>query len=192
MENMLNYRAVLFVSRNKDNKDVDNFVQRTRTFLTTKEPNDLMCRFAEFCNGGVVGEYSRFYISVNEFDHDKVRTRLQAHLLYHPETDLSKLESKLVALAQENKNSYSCNATKRFLLDYDSTEGIEEFVEDVKRMVDNTNVIVQTTPNGYAVVTEHGFDTRELLEKYSFVSLHRQGQLFITGGYTDGSKSFTL
>ena len=37
--------VVLFISRNKDNKDVANFKERRKSFITTKSPEELKRTF---------------------------------------------------------------------------------------------------------------------------------------------------
>ena len=39
--------------------------------------------------------------------------------------------------------------------------------------------MVYKTPNGYAVVVERGFDSRDLLSKYPFVELKRDDMLCV-------------
>lgn len=40
--------TILFVSRNKDNRDVENFKQRKKSFVSTKKPEDLLKEFDVF------------------------------------------------------------------------------------------------------------------------------------------------
>lgn len=182
------YHSVLFVSRNKDNKQLGSeYKQRSQSFLTTKKPGELKHAFKEFCDKGLSGEYSRFYMSVNTFNHSKVLLALQVYLLKYTDTDLSKIDSLLAKLAMKE----NCNETKRFLLDYDSREGIDTFLMKLAYTVgDENSVRTYDTPNGYAVVTGHGFDTRELLAEYGeTVSLHRNGQLFIAGAVKERERT---
>lgn len=77
-----NLKVVLFVSRNKDNKDVPGFKCRTESFITTKESDDqfLLDHFEKFTKRGVDGEVSRFYISVNRRDPYKVNRAFSIYL----------------------------------------------------------------------------------------------------------------
>ena len=58
----------------------------------------------------------------------------------------------------------------------DDVELVDEFVKDVEQY---TKATKYKTPNGYAVVLEHGFDTRELLSKWKDVELKRDDMLCI-------------
>ena len=62
---------VLFVSRNKDNVDVENFKERRKAFVSTRTPEQLKADFDFFKNQGQPGETSRFYYSVNARDEKK-------------------------------------------------------------------------------------------------------------------------
>lgn len=93
---MSNVFAVQFVSRNKDNKDIEGFTQRHNVFLT-REPQDsakLMEKFKEFCAKGVPGETSRFYYSVNARDEEVTKRLLQKYIIEHPDCDICKLDAK--------------------------------------------------------------------------------------------------
>ena len=47
--------VVLFVSRNKDNKHLDNFTERQNAFTTTREFNDIKSLFRAFVEAGQPG-----------------------------------------------------------------------------------------------------------------------------------------
>lgn len=173
------YYLAMFVSRNKDNQDIAGFRQRSRTFLTSKNTGELELDFLEFCNRGVHGENCRFYISVNERDHSVIYKGLQHYLIDNPGLDLTKMESRVANLAMKE----NARLTKRFMFDYDgSKKYIDLFIDDVTESMGADNVIfmITETPNGFAVITEHGFDTRELLKKWGdCVSLKRDGMQFV-------------
>lgn len=58
--------VVLFVSRNKDNKHLENFKERRMSFVThDKNSPELTARFEHFVRNGQYNEFSRAYISVN-------------------------------------------------------------------------------------------------------------------------------
>ena len=44
--------VVLFISRNKDNKDIENFKERRKAFITTKTPEELETTFKHFVEDG--------------------------------------------------------------------------------------------------------------------------------------------
>ena len=183
-----NPKTVLFISRNKDNKNVEGFKQRSQTFLTSKyvsiqEEINLLKDFKNFVNKGVVGETSRWYMSINERDSKKVNNKLIHYLIDHPEINPASIPSKSVSLAQ----SIECAVTKKWLFDFDNEnyEKLVEFKEDIRKAinVDKWEVIHYETMNGYAVIVPHGFDTRELLAKWNkeetIVEVKRDGMLLL-------------
>ena len=60
---MSKYHTVLFKSRNKDNKHLEGFKERSKTFLSDKSFEELTEKFKQFAEEGVSGELSRFYRS---------------------------------------------------------------------------------------------------------------------------------
>ena len=163
----MNYYVVFYVSRNKDNREVENFKERKRAFLVKEDydTNKLKERFNEFVNEGLPGEMSRLYVSVNKRDSVKVHQALMHWLFDHPEYDLSKLEPKLAGLAAEPH----CAAEKKWLFDFDnpSQEAVNEFQYDIKQIDPTVNVEVYRTVHGFAVIVDHGFDARTLIEKWA-------------------------
>lgn len=164
------YKVVFYVSRNKDNKEVENFKERKRAFLVTEENatlDKLRPRFMEFVNEGLPGEMSRLYVSVNKRSGDKVYTSLMHWLLDHPDTDLGKLEAKVAGLAAE----VPCAAEHKWLLDVDTNDSDvlnrvlnEVDLRDTDHSIDKS---VYRTAHGYAVVVSHGFDTRNFKETFA-------------------------
>lgn len=166
--------VVLFTSRNKDNREVHDFKQRHMAFTTDKTPTELMDEFDKFVKDGLPGEISRFYYSVNARDNLKTQRALAHELFDDKPMDMSKLQKYLSSLALKTEN----RASSHWLFDYDNQEHVDAFVEDVKQYVDN--VQTHKTPNGYAVIVEHGFDTRALLEKWKHVEAKRDGMLCVS------------
>lgn len=151
--------VVLFCSRNKDNENVEGFVQRNRKFLTDKTAEELAERFDEFVAGGVDGEFCRFYMSVNARDNEKVRRALMHWLIDHPEQSMAHLESRAVAVAAKKE----CQAEKKWMFDFDADPALfDEFVSDVHACDDGVVVESFPTPNGLCVVCDRGFDARNL------------------------------
>lgn len=180
--------VVLFVSRNKDNKELPNFTERRNAFTTTKEPEQLYNQFKAFVAQGQVGEMSRMYVSVNPRSNTKTFKALQ-HKLLDDEFNLSSLPQRVAALASLKENAYDSKHLK-WLFDFDPVEGknteefLQEFLADVqyyhettqtKQGEDRPKMTVKTykTPNGYGVVVDQRFDTRELLAKWTNVELKR-------------------
>lgn len=185
------YHVAVFVSRNKDNKEVPDFKQRNRSFLTQKNTEELEDLFDDFVRHGVPGEFCRMYISVNERKHEAVKKALQHHLIDNPDAGLVNIEKLVASLAMKS----GTKLTKRFLFDYDDDkEKINEFVDDICSELLGTlvpagtstscGVQVTETPNGFAVTTERGFDTRELLKKWENVTVMRDGVRFVCGRTT--------
>jgi hypothetical protein len=171
MENLL--KVVLFVSRNKDNKDLPNYTQRKKSFVTKDSLEKLEEDFNDFVNKGLSGEMSRMYVSVNTRDEEKVKRELM-HELFDDNVELTKLQSKLASLAAKAK----CAAEKKWMFDFDSEDDVllNSFVSELEVLTESEPE-VHKTPNGYAVVVERGFDTRNLLVGYPFVELKRDDML---------------
>lgn len=184
-----NPKIALFISRNKDNKNVEGFKQRSQTFLTSKQYNsiedgeDLLKDFYNFVNKGVFEETSRWYMSINERDSKKVNNKLIHYLIDHPEMNPASIPSKSAGLAQ----SIECAVTKKWLFDFDSDDykKMLEFEEDIHKIIqgDKREIIHYETMNGYAVIVPHGFDTRDLLSKWNkeetIIEVKRDGMLLL-------------
>lgn len=172
---MKKLKVALFVSRNKDNKDIEGYKQRKFPFLTSKSEEELIDAFEDFAQEGVLGETSRFYISVNTRSHEKTHKALLHYLIDNPDVKLESIAGKISSLAskEENRNS------RLFLLDCDV--GKEEF-ESIKKHLDQTPKVeiieMYETPNGFGIITS-GFDTRELLKRHPNVGLKRDGKKFV-------------
>lgn len=170
-------RIVLFVSRNKDNKEtIPNFKERTVRFLTTLPIEEIEKQFDFFVSQGLPNEFSRCYISLNERDNKKTQKGL-IHKLIDEDVDLANLPSIAVSVAGKKENS----ADKQWMFDFDSQDKtlLAEFLADVERESSQyqnsepVQILTQRTVNGYVVIVSHGFDTRNLLKKWSDVELKR-------------------
>lgn len=157
-------RTVLFRSRNKDNKSVLGFTERCKSFLTRKTPEELNGAFEDFVEKGLSGETSRFYMSVNERDNDATRKALLHMLIDSEDADMATLGQMATSVASKRENA----ATKHWMFDVDSNDpntlrGLLVHVEDQVALTGIPNAVeVKKTPNGWHVITEHGFDTRGL------------------------------
>ena len=169
-------KVVLLNSRNKDNKNVPNFKQRSKTFIFENEEKT-MEKFIEFAEKGVPGETSRFYISVNERDEEKTRKQLICELVME-NVSLERINSKICSIAMQPQNAEE----KKWLFDFDENneELAEKFAQEA-RTFGKCQVWVKPTKNGFAIITEHGFDTRELLTKYKNydITLKRDSMLYV-------------
>lgn len=61
-------RVVLFKSRNKDNRALDGFKERSVGFVSTRG----LDQFQDFISKGMPGELCRMYVTVNRRDNAKV------------------------------------------------------------------------------------------------------------------------
>ena len=185
------YFTVMFTSRNKDNKELEGFKQRTKAFLHNHDLEDdlnlsdtimwivleLRKEFAYFVDQGVIGETSRMYISINPRDTDKANTDLVHYLIDNPNTSPNNVYNKLVSFSSKKENALS----QRWLFDID-TDKEEEFnsvLDSIKYCgeFNESSLALSKTVNGYAIVVPHGFDSRKVLEEHDFVELKRDGSL---------------
>ena len=148
-------KSILFVSRNKDNKHIPNFKERRYVRLTTKTAEELKKDFDHWAAKGSEGEFCRFYMKINARDTEKTKKNLIKELIFN------------AGIA----NKKECAAERKWLFDFDDTEDkLEEFINDIKEY-DKASVPleieVHKTPNGHAVIVNRGFDTRELMKKWS-------------------------
>lgn len=193
--------VILFVSRNKDNKHLETFKERKVSFVTTKDFEEIKSQFQVFVNEGQVGEFSRMYVSVNPRSNSKTFKALQ-HMMLDQEFDLSTLPQKVASLAAKVENAYGDK--QHWLFDFDPIEGqdievlLTKFVEDLHLAHETTqtkkgqkrppiSVTLHKTPNGYAVIVNQRFDTRQLLQQYPNVELKRDAMLCYAWGYNDNT-----
>ena len=168
-----NPKIALFISRNKDNKNIEGFKQRSQTFLTSKQYNsledrlDILKDFDNFVDKGVLGETSRLYMSINERDSNKVNNKLVHYLIDHPEMNPASIPSKSTSIASK----IECAVTKKWLFDFDINEAkyAYAFLDDLVEMsgIPFGKISKHGTKSGYAFIVPYGFDTRELLEKWN-------------------------
>ena len=172
--------VVLFVSRNKDNKDIEDFTERRTSFITHEsiDSDYLREKFNDFVAKGKEGELSRMYYSVNERDGEKIYKELLHFLFDNPDFNLCSMGSKLAGIAAKKE----CAKTKKWMFDFDNEDLniMNEFIKDVQHKLEAPiKLEIHKTPHGYAIITPHGFDCREVLEKYPFVGLKRDDLLCV-------------
>lgn len=177
-------RVCLFVSRNKDNKDIEGFKERRVAFLTTKDYYDTRLNddFIDFVNKGVEGETSRMYMSVNARNTKKIYKELLHFLFDNPDFNLTHIQGKLAGIGAKKENALE----HKWLFDFDSKNLKEEidFMCDISNYVNCDDIHSYPTPHGYAVIVDHGFDIRELMEKWGdVVTLKRDDLLCINWVY---------
>lgn len=102
---------------------------------------------------------------------------MQHYLIDNQDASLANIEKLIASLSMKQGTAL----TKKFLFDFDDDpQYIGMFVDHVEQTLGNSSMItVHETVNGYAVVTDQGFDTRDLLEKWKKVELKRDGMLFV-------------
>ena len=169
-----NFRVVLFTSRNKDNKTstrtIEGFKERRQSFLSYKDTDELMEDFKIFVNKGVPGETSRFYISVNARNLTNIRREL-LHALIDDDSNrfISSPLPYIAGIAALKENAL----TRKWMFDIDTKD--ESILNQVKELISKNTVIAEEieTPNGYHIIVENGFDTRELICKFHDVTLKR-------------------
>lgn len=167
-------RIVIFKTRNKDNKHLPEFKETVKAYLTEEPVKITEEKFQKFAEEHQ-GEFCRLYMSVNDRDMSKTQKALQ-HLLIDQQIDLSKISEKVVSLAAKKENAL----TKLWLFDIDDKNiDLEAFKNDVKIYSKDPDIVqvLRKTPNGYALIVEHGFDTRELLKKWEDVELKRDAYI---------------
>ena len=192
------FYCVLFMSRNKDNKDVVGFKQRRQSFLIS-DFNEVYYgyrfhqKFLNFRDEGVDGELSRCYISFNLRDASKVRKSLLIDLIEDDSVSLTHMTSRIVSIAMKA----GMNKTKRWMFDVDTLDDdkVNAFLKDLEShgyietdayaffSATETSALLycsQRTINGYAVLVNRGFDTREILkDREDWVTLKRDDLIFV-------------
>ncbi len=170
-------RVILFKSTSKDNKEVKGYKERVQVFLTDKEAiSELSPAFEKFVLDGVVGEMSRFYVSINSRNPEIIKRILVKKILLDNISvlDMNTITCSVADLAE-------CASEKKWLFgfDDDNYEAVKHFIEKVKEYgnLAGNEVELHDTPNGYAVIVNHGFDTRKLLEEFPNVTLKRDDKL---------------
>lgn len=169
--------VVLFVSRKKDNKDLEGFVERREAFIThhTQHSDFLTTRFKEFVERGQKGELSRMYISINQRKTEAIRRELLHFLIDNPDFNLCSIPAKLAGIAAKKE----CAETKKWMFDFDSEDVAElsRFLADLQTMIGKDEIETHKTPHGYAIIVDHGFDTRKLNKEWPDVGLKKDDLL---------------
>lgn len=194
--------VVLFVSRNKDNKDIKNFKERRNAFVTTRDKHDfrLIEDFNAFVRKGQPNKMCRMYFSVNPRSNEKTQKAL-LHQLIDEQYNMATMPQRIAAIAAKKENAADSKHLK-WLFDFDPVEGenldelVNAFVNDINHYHNNTrtknnekrlpiNIDGYKTPNGYAIIVDQRFDTRELLQKWTNVELKRDDLLCAKWAYNE-------
>ena len=167
--------SVLFVSRNKDNKSVPDFKQRSTEFLTSLSPDNdsLKRKFKNFVADGKPGEVSRLYISINHRNITKINTQLILYLAKHIDYDPAKIPGKINSIAMHSENA----ETHRWLIDFDDTKNnLSAFINDLKANGFSDNELeLHPSKTNYHIIISHGFDIRQISQKWPDVTIQRDG-----------------
>lgn len=157
-------KVMLFKSRNKDNREIEGFKERSWAFFTDNPISDYERRFPAFVARGQPGEFCRCYISVNSRDMAKVKDRLICQMVMDKAFPMDRLESEAVSIAMKAE----CAAEHKWLFDFDidNHDQLNKFLDDLRKYLAPSELGVYRTPHGWAVITECGFDTREIYEKW--------------------------
>lgn len=185
-----NVHTVLFVSRNKDNGRLPGFKPRTRVQLKHLDlytsdglqllPDETLSEqvqqeFTEFMWRGVPGEMMRVYVSINPRDPEKTRFDLIRRLLPPQPVDLPKLGGLAASTASKPENRLG----NRWLLDWDAEQLDPDFLQLLISL--GLHPICRSTPHGWAIIIEHGFDTR-LIDRSLPVTVKKDGMLCVGWG----------
>ena len=190
---MNNLYVYCFISRNKDNKNIEGFKTRSKSILAYEEDfGKIEKEFKEWAAAGVPGEKARLYRTLNARAEDKIRDGFMVHLIKNKPLTTTKSYSNLLAsIAMKAENR--AESMWIFDFDVDKEELVDIFIDDIKEITtiywDNQERVAvpgikakkYKTPNGYAIVVPHGFDTRNLLEKWGEydITLKRDDLLFL-------------
>lgn len=170
------YHVILMVSRNKDNHDIVGFKERRKAMFCEKNMDRIYRKFNSFVNEGINGEACRLYISVNARDEKKVQKTLIHELIDAEDFNFTAIEGVLAGIAARKENA----AEHKWMFDFDNQDIdlVNNFIKDIYNSCADIEVKHYATPHGYAIVVDHGFDTRELMEKWKdIVSLKRDDML---------------
>lgn len=188
---MSNLYVYLMCSRNKDNKNVPDFKERTKTILEYEENEENVIKaFKSFSTKGVHGEQTRLYKSVNSRNENKIREDFIVRLL-KDKPSVTKLNGILASVAQQ-----ACNRDEsKWLFDFDVNDAklVAHFIYDIYAWRNNhcntkneklwalEDITYNKTPHGYAIVVPSGFDTRALMEKWKDydITLKKDDLLFL-------------
>lgn len=183
-------------SRNKDNKDIESFKQKRIAFLAYEEedssvinsisvPNRVLSRLKKATMTEPEGTVLRLYRSVNSLNSNEIKRQLIVTILTKEGKPITNIESIAVSVAMEPSNH--CFNERRWLLDFDSENAdiLNTMISEISNV--SGEIEIYKTPNGYAVITEHGFDTREFAIKYGdVITVKKNAMLFITQAKSNG------
>jgi hypothetical protein len=190
-EEKTDLRVVSFVSRPKDNTEVECFINRKTSFVSTMTDEELVPIFEAWAKQGKKNEFSRMYVSVNKRNHKTVQLSLMHYLLDNQDLNLGSLDSRIAMIAAQPEHALE----SKYFYDFDAdAEQLKEFLSDLATAYEETKKInkkltgeftfsVRTTPNYYAVILEERFKTAEVEEKWKELVTLKKDALYCAAWY---------
>lgn len=190
-EEKTDLRVVSFVSRPKDNTEVEDFVNRKTSFVSTMTDEELVPIFEAWARQGKKNEFSRMYISLNKRNHKTIQLSLMHYLLDNQDLNLGSLDSRIAMIATQPEHALE----SKYFYDFDAdAEQLKEFLSDLATAHEETKKInkkltgefkfsVRTTPNYYAVVLEERFKTDWVDEKWKELATLKKDALYCAAWY---------
>lgn len=185
-EEQTDLRVISFVSRPKDNIEVEGFVNRKTSFVSTITDEELTPIFEAWAKQGKKNEFSRMYVSLNKRNHKTVQLSLMHYLLDNQDLNLGSLDSRIAMIAAQSEHALE----SKYFYDFDSNaEDLEEFLSDLAKAYEETKQFnkklpeefkfsVRTTPNYYAVILEQRFKTDWVDEKWKELATLKKDALY--------------
>lgn len=179
-------RVISFVSRPKDNTEVEGFINRKTSFISTMTDEELVPIFEAWAKQGKKNEFSRMYVSLNKRNHKTVQHSLMHYLLDNQDLNLGSLDSRIAMIAAQSEHALE----SKYFYDFDSNaEDLEEFLSDLAKAYEETKQFnkklpeefkfsVRTTPNYYAVILEQRFKTDWVDEKWKELATLKKDALY--------------
>lgn len=173
-EEKTDLRVISFVSRPKDNIEVEGFSSRKTSFISTMTDEELVPIFEAWAKQGKKNEFSRMYVSLNKRNHKTVQLSLMHYLLDNQDLNLGSLDSRIAMIAAQPEHALE----SKYFYDFDAdAEQLKEFLSDLvtayeetkkinKKLTGEFKVSVLSTPNYYSVVLKERFKTDWVEEKW--------------------------
>lgn len=179
-------RVISFVSRPKDNTEVEDFINRKTSFISTMTDEELVPIFEAWAKQGKKNEFSRMYVSLNKRNHKTVQLSLMHYLLDNQDLNLGSLDSRIAMIAAQPEHALE----SKYFYDFDANaEQLKDFLSDLaiayeetkkinKKLSGEFKVSVLATPNHYAVILEERFKTSLVEEKWKDVVTLKKDALY--------------
>ena len=166
---------VMFVSRTKDNNNLQNFKQRKLNFVSKKKPEELMGEFHLFGERGIPGEISRFYYSTNARKEEKLKNKVQHYLLDNDDIDWENFQKVLSSLVKKN----DMKAARYLSWDIDVSDDIAmQFKNYMENAPDVTYFEMYKTHTNWGAVSNR-CDVRPMTELHPDITFKSDGDRFI-------------